>query len=593
MPNWLNTLLDFAAQVTGGRSLEQPEIISHFIIATFGWFVLLRVAISKQRQERSPRERLLIWAFSLGLVRELLMIFVKVIGGLGVIDPERLHVFFPPAEHLLQSISMVVAAAAFILYTTQDDNHARAYLKVGIAAMVACYFATFWWWADFITESPECKFGHVWCDNLFHSILSLLLVYAVVFLARHCHGWLRFPVCSAFVLCLINVFLKIPDNLTDETYKGIYGPIRHGAYLLAIPLLGYVYLREQLREMEDHRSALAISEDRLSMAFRATNDALWDCDFSNHQLFVNDAYIARFGQPTFKSDGHETWHSKVHPDERGGIAASFQEGLASSDSWEGHYRCKKLDGTYASVIDRCRLTRDASGKVVRALGAMTDVTEVKTLQKRIIGISEEEQRRIGNDIHDDLCQRLFGLDCQIQSLQQQLAHKVESSAETTMSSIKEGISEANARARAMALGLSPVMIHTNNLKDTFVQLVQQTESAYSVGCQLTVSLMQMKTPEDPDVGTQLVRVTQEALRNAVHHGKATQIDLQLTETEGHLDLIISDNGEGFIPENRETSKGLGMQSMQYRISHLNGSWSIDSEPGNGTTVHCRIPIKQS
>jgi len=258
MPVWLETLFDLAAQFTGGREANGPHIVWFGFAATF-WGVLTVIAYKKLKKFGTPREGLLLWAFAFGLVREVLMISVKTVEALGWIDPASLHVAFPPAEHALQNVAMVVAAAAYMRFSTQKGSTASIFMKTGIVANIVCYLACFLWWARFITANPTAKFGHTWCDILFHSVMTLLLGYAVAYLWFHSKGWLRNVVCLAFLCLLLFQFLKLPDIFTGEAYVGVFSPIRHGLYLIGIPLLGYVYVRELVED-----ATYAIEMDRLS-----------------------------------------------------------------------------------------------------------------------------------------------------------------------------------------------------------------------------------------------------------------------------------------------------------------------------------------
>tara|TARA_R110002049_G_scaffold27321_4_gene94471 strand:+ start:10485 stop:11957 length:1473 start_codon:yes stop_codon:yes gene_type:complete len=258
MPSWLETLLDMTAQFTGGREPAGPHVV-WFGIAALCWGTLALVAYHKVTKRSSQREGLLLMAFTLGFARELFMISVKIVQALGWVDPVRLHVIFPPLEHLLHNLAMVVAAAAFMRFVSRTAKKPAGFLRIGTLLNVACYLITFWWWAGFILGNVDAKFGHTWCDVLFHTVMSVLLVWAIVFLWKQSHGWLRNTVCTAFLLMFLFQFLKIPDIFTNEIYGDVLSPLRHGFYLVGILLLGYVYTRELAVELEN-----AVQSERLS-----------------------------------------------------------------------------------------------------------------------------------------------------------------------------------------------------------------------------------------------------------------------------------------------------------------------------------------
>ena len=248
MPDWLEALFDLAAQFTGGRQAAGPNIV-WFGIAAFLWGTLAFAAYAKHKRQPSSRERLLLCAFLFGFARELFMLCVKTLGALGLIDPTSLHAAFPPLEHALQNVAMVLVAAGFIWFLTEKQRVAKSYVKTSSVIIGGCYLATFWWWADFIQQNPASKFGQTWCDWTFHIMMSLLLSFPIYYLAKSTRGWMRNAVCAALACFWLFEFLKLPDIATGEVNESIYAPIRHGLYLVAISLFGYTYIRELVDEL--------------------------------------------------------------------------------------------------------------------------------------------------------------------------------------------------------------------------------------------------------------------------------------------------------------------------------------------------------
>lgn len=270
MPDWISTLLDLLAQFTGGRPPDGPPI-AWYGIAAAGWTILLIVELYRQKRHKSPREALLVWAFAFGLGREAVMIGLKGAVAFGLLDDVSAHVLYPPLEHMLQNIAMVVIAAAFARFVTEKADFSNAYLRIGIGLMVSSYLATFWWWAAFIRANPNAKFGHTWCDWVFHSIMSALLFVAIVSLLKSPRSRIRNWSCAALALFFIFEFLKLPDIATHEIHSTIYSPLRHGCYLLAIPMLGMVYIRELIAEMD---STVATLDSSVAEKTRELTNAL-------------------------------------------------------------------------------------------------------------------------------------------------------------------------------------------------------------------------------------------------------------------------------------------------------------------------------
>ncbi|MCK5255958.1 MAG: hypothetical protein KAQ81_08055, partial [Deltaproteobacteria bacterium] len=186
----------------------------------------------------------------LGFGREFFMATMVSAQAYGLVDAKSLHVFFPPLEHAIFNISSIVIASGYMQYLLKDQSLPHHYLKIGIALVLFCYFATFLWWGQYITAHPESKFGQTWCDWLFRINASILLAFPIVILVGRTQGWVRNAISLALFLFFLNEFLKIPDMLLREVYEGIFAPLRHGLYMFGIPVLGYVYIRKLHEERE-------------------------------------------------------------------------------------------------------------------------------------------------------------------------------------------------------------------------------------------------------------------------------------------------------------------------------------------------------
>jgi len=161
------------------------------------------------------------------------------------------------------------------------------------------------------------------------------------------------------------------------------------------------------RDITRHKraeEALRHSEERLALAVRATNDAIWDYDVATGQIWSNEAYLRLFG-----ARASDAWGELVHPDDRAAMVESFRAAMEGrSDRWQGEYRFRRADGSYAHVLDRAVIARGPDGRPTRVLGAMLDLTERKQAEERLRE-SEERFRTLAdsapvliwlNDVHD-------------------------------------------------------------------------------------------------------------------------------------------------------------------------------------------------
>lgn len=131
---------------------------------------------------------------------------------------------------------------------------------------------------------------------------------------------------------------------------------------------------------------LADSEARFRLVARVSNDAIYDYDAGLDHLWWSDSYYTHFGTDPSQPDSNiESWRSRLHPDDRARVAASFDAALAGSgDSWEENYRYRRMDGGWAHVSDRGFILRDDAGKALRMVGGMLDRSPELEAQRALV-----------------------------------------------------------------------------------------------------------------------------------------------------------------------------------------------------------------
>ena len=196
-------------------------------------------------------------------------------------------------------------------------------------------------------------------------------------------------------------------------------------------------------------------------------------------------------------------------------------------------------------------------------GFVRDITERKRLEREILEISDREQRRIGHDLHDGLCQHLAGIELMSQVLEQKLAPQSKDAAKRA-GDIAKNVREAIGQTRSLARGLSPVTLESEGLTSALHELAVNTEKLFNVRCRFDGDLL--VTVHNHAVATHLFRLAQEAVSNAIKHGKARRISIHLKADPGRIYLAVNDNGRGF-PAEIPKSKGMGLRIMQSRTGH--------------------------
>jgi signal transduction histidine kinase len=234
------------------------------------------------------------------------------------------------------------------------------------------------------------------------------------------------------------------------------------------------------------------------------------------------------------------------------------------------------------------LNRELESRVAQRTQALRrEMTERQRLEEEILKVSEGEQRRIGHDLHDSLCQHLTATALAGQVLGERLAAKSlpeAADANKVVELVEEGIS----LARNFARGLYPVEMDVEGLMDAFQELANNTTQGTKVSCVFDCSKPVLI--HDDTVATHLYRIAYEAIRNAIRHGKPNRIGISLSENNGSLRLSVEDDGVG-LPESKPPHEGLGIRIMAYRAGMIGGKLTVEPAPTGGTIVTCTLPRK--
>jgi len=212
--------------------------------------------------------------------------------------------------------------------------------------------------------------------------------------------------------------------------------------------------------------------------------------------------------------------------------------------------------------------------------------ERQRLEQQIADISHQEQRRVGQDLHDGLCQHLAGIELMSQVLEQNLTKKGRPEA-AQAAKIAQHVREAIAQTRMLARGLAPIELESNGLMSALHELASNTERLFHVTCQFECDPPVLL--RDYAAATHLYRIAQEAISNAIKHGKPGRIVIDLV-SEGPMGrLAITDDGAGF-PKTPDAKNGMGLQIMSYRASTIGAKLEVSPAPGKGTQVVCTFKI---
>ena len=369
MEGFVEYILQLLSQFAGGPGAIENNLM-RFGIPAIMWGVLLVVAWSRQRESERPREKWLVWGFGLAQARELFMFGFISLQILGVVERHAAYFISAPLEQALTMASIVVITAAFLRYILDDASIARRYLKIGLLVTLLCYLTIFWWWFGYSRANPGVRFGESWASGLFH-MASALLIAGAMYILYSKKGWLRNVMMVALSIWFIaDIVMMISLAISNISMH----VISHSLYILAIPLLGYIYIREQTVEREEAVSALRESEQRLRDILDHTQAGYFFMDHQGQFQQVNKAWLQMHGYSS-SAEVIGRHFSITQPDK---VAHGMRDDIQ-----------RLLDGEVIPTRESTRLTKDGtikyhtssfdpviqSGKVIGLEGFLIDRSE--------------------------------------------------------------------------------------------------------------------------------------------------------------------------------------------------------------------------
>jgi len=211
--------------------------------------------------------------------------------------------------------------------------------------------------------------------------------------------------------------------------------------------------------------------------------------------------------------------------------------------------------------------------------------QIAALEHEIVRVSEREQMRIGQDLHDGLCQNLAAINCAVACLKTDLETDAREEA-SAAGRIQSMLQDAVIEARNVARGISPVHTDAEDLAVVLEELV----AGINPGEPMRARFTQIGEVGhlDPQISLHFYRIAQEAARNAIKHAEATEVAIVLQEEEHVVKMTVSDNGRGFTGT-PSLSKGMGLGTMRYRARLIGAELDISSKIGKGTVITCILP----
>lgn len=325
-------------------------------------------------------------------------------------------------------------------------------------------------------------------------------------------------------------------------------------------------------------------------------------------------------------EGNPRWDQIIHPDDLEKISSIAEElRTVPGFSDEREYRFIRKDGQIRWVHELIQNVCDNSGKPNMVQGAIYDITERKKmeedlrkhrehleelvaartteltkankklkeeisrcedLEKELLTIIERERQRIGQELHDSIGQHLTGIAFMMEVLGEKFANKLSREEVLYAEKICSRVNQATELARNLAKGFHPIDLETKGLVFALKELTDNTEELFNISCSFmcndAVSVNCISNPIN------VYRIAQEAITNAVKHGKARNIKINITSKDDSSILTVENDGLEF-PAGKTHTEGMGLKIMRYRAELMNSSIDIRRRSNGGTIINCVIP----
>jgi two-component system NarL family sensor kinase len=345
------------------------------------------------------------------------------------------------------------------------------------------------------------------------------------------------------------------------------------------------YIEGVLADISDRKraeAALQISEERLRLALTASNQGLYDMNLKTEEIVVNPEYALMLGyDPATFHETKSRWVESLHPDDRESMVAVYSGFMTGeAPNYRAEYRLRTQDGQWKWILSVGKIvTWNESGEPIRALGVYTDIDDRKRAEAASI---IEERNRMAREIHDTLAQAFTGILAQVGAAKQVLTDDVEAT-QAHLDLIEELARTGLVEARRSVVALRPQLLEEGSLQSALHRFVAQIRTA-AMDTTLYDEIEGTVYALPAEVESNLLRMGQEALTNAIRHANADEIRVKLVYDRDRFCLRVTDNGQGFGVGSIPASEGFGLLGMSERAERIGAQLTIRSQPGQGTEI---------
>jgi PAS domain S-box-containing protein len=337
--------------------------------------------------------------------------------------------------------------------------------------------------------------------------------------------------------------------------------------------------------------SLRLGEERLRLALENARHGLWDWDVASGSVYYDELWVQIHGfEPGECEIDYKWWEASINPEDRPRVLKALNQHLASDDAlYDVEYRAKRKDGTWAWVNTRGRIQkRDASGRPLRMMGTLHDISERKNAENALLKSVREKEvmlREIHHRVKNNLAviSSLFHL--QAGTVQDEKTTRILRDAQDrvrSMALVHEHLYNS-ADLGAVAFGeysrsLAMQIFQTYQLPTTRVELVSD------------ISAVQLSVEQAIPCGLILNELLANCLKHAFRDRERGEVRLALSSVEGYCRIRVCDDGIGIPPGlDFRVGKSLGVRLIRILARQLDGSVQYHSS-ATGTEVSLSFPI---
>lgn len=311
-------------------------------------------------------------------------------------------------------------------------------------------------------------------------------------------------------------------------------------------------------------------------------------DKQGRLLKVNPAVERISGYTSDELVGRLAWESVlVESDDFGRARESIRELLEGVPRITAMCRIRTKSGESRDIEVHSTTTHDSEGQVERIIITALDVTEQQRLQQQLIQVVEQEQARIGHDLHDGVGQILTGIGTLTEALQ----HDLQGPTQADAAHIYRLVQQAIQQVRQLSHNMSPAAVQNRELGQSLLLLGETIRTNFRRNCSCSID-HKIKIA-DSVVAAHLFRIAQESVNNAIRHGNPSLITIVLRRDGAeHAVMEISNDGKS-LEGRRKSSHGMGIQVMNYRANLIHADLRIHSAADRGVCVTCRFVLNKA